>query len=131
MPDGEMANLYRLSSTKLEEKGDRLVFMISLEWTRKGYLPLINFGHSAGADIVVIAMKDGTIKAVVECKNYAVTSYVADDRFQQDLANLDYFDVLPNVEKWFVISYASCLSASQREILGKHHVQLREMGYEP
>jgi hypothetical protein len=120
-----------MSHAELEAKGDRLIWKIVLEWTKKGYFCTKNYGHSEGVDIIVIAAKEAKVHAVVECKNYAETSHINDNKLQQDIDNLDYFDELPDVEKWLVISYKACLTSQQIKWLEEHRIKVREIGYEP
>lgn len=128
---------YRMSYTELEEKGDRLVYMIVSEQERKGFFCIPNYGHSKGVDILVISIKNGRIKAVYECKNYAKYSrygkaeYVKSEKFFEEVDRLNQFDVLKEkVEKWYVVSYAEILTPEQKEILRLNNIRLRIIGYE-
>ena len=120
-----------MSHSELEAKGDRLITKVVLEYTHKGFFVIPNYGHSDGIDITVIATKEGKIVAVLECKNYAETSHITDDKLQRDIDGLDFYDILPNVEKWLVISYKRCLASLQIKWLEEHHIKIREIGYEP
>jgi hypothetical protein len=124
------ASAFSMSHTELEAKGDRLINKIVLEYTRKGFYCIPNHGHSEGVDIIVIATKEGKVVAVVECKNYAETSHIADDKLKRDIDNSDSYDELPNVEKWLVISYKRCLTLLQIKLLEEHRIRIREIGYE-
>jgi hypothetical protein len=126
----------RMSNTQLQRKGDMLVEMIVYEYLKLGYFAIANYGHSEGVDVSVFSKNDGKIVAVCECKNYAkVTAggkaeYVASETFKRDVDKLNAFDVLPNVEKWFIVSYGCILSYEQKEVLKLCNIKVREIGYE-
>jgi hypothetical protein len=126
----------RMSFSELEAKGDRLVFKIVSEYLKLGYFVIANYGHSEGIDVLVICSKDGTVKAVCECKNYAKCTkegrpeYVSPERFHEELDKLNQFDALPHVEKRYIVSYEQILTYEQREVLKQNNIKLRVIGYE-
>ena len=127
----------RMSFSEREEKHDRLVHLIVCEYFRLGYFAIANYGHSEGADIIVISEADGRITAVCECKNYAKftrygkAEFIANESFDDGVDKLNQFDVLPNVEKWFIVSYSQIISYEQRKKLQLNNIKLREIGHEP
>jgi hypothetical protein len=126
-----------MSFSEREQKHDSLVRLILCEYIKQGYFAIANYGHSEGADITVVSATDGRITAVCECKNYAKftrygkAEFVANETFNQDVDKLNQFDTLPNVEKWFIVSYSQILTYEQKEKLRLNNIRLREMGYEP
>jgi len=127
----------RMSFTERERKGDRLIFKIVQEFLLKGFFVLTNYGHSEGVDLLVICRQDGKIVAVCECKNYAKfdrngkAEFVATDKFHEEIDKLNSFDILPNIEKWYIVSYEQILTFEQRRVLEDNHIKLRAIGYEP
>lgn len=119
-----------MSHRELWDKGDRLIFQIAIEYSSNGYFVIPNYGHSLGVDLMVIANPSGTIKAVIECKNYARKNYVCEATFKKDIDSLNIFSRLPNIEKIMVVSYSEILSDEQKEKLRQSNIKLRVMGYE-
>jgi hypothetical protein len=123
------------SNTKLQQIGDRLVKMIVTEYSSIGCSVFPNYGHSEGADILNIN-PDGKVFAVCECKNYAKITkegkaeYVASEKFRKDIDNLNKYDCLPNIEKWYIVSYDCILTFEQKEVLKLNNIKLREIGYQ-
>lgn len=120
-----------------EAKGNRLIYKIVTEYLLEGYFVQANYGHSEGVDVTVIYRKDGKVHAVCECKNYqkftkyGKAEYVHSETFHKEVDKLNEFDKLPDVEKWYIVSYAEILSYEQKETLNQHNIRLRIIGYEP
>ena len=57
-------------------------------------------------------------------------SSLTSETFKRDVDKLNEFDVLPNVEKWFVVSYECILNYEQKEVLKLNNIKVREIGYE-
>jgi hypothetical protein len=127
----------KMSFTEREAKGDRLIFKIVSEYLQKGYFVDAHYGHASGVDLQVVCSQDGHVFAVCECKNYAKfdrngkAEFVASEKFNEEVDGLNRWGVLPNVEKWYIVSYESILNYEQKMVLKQNNIKLREIGYEP
>jgi len=125
-----------LSHRERIEKGNRLIDLIATKFQLKGYFVLPSFGKSKGVDVLVIYKKTGKVYAVAECKNLARTNrygrpqYILPKDFKRDLDHLNLFDILPDIKKFYYISYEDVLSFEQKEVLKANRIKLEEIGYE-
>jgi hypothetical protein len=126
---------FTLTSKDLWKIGDDLVSKIEKEYALKGFFVSVSFGHNDGTDIEVHSIETGRLVKVIECKNYhqldkrGKREYIAKETFLKDVERLNSYDVLPNVEKEFIVSYLSILSPEQKEVLRLHCIKIREIGY--
>ena len=117
-------------------KGDLLIVKVLEKYANKGYFCMANYGHNEGIDVLVFDTKTGRLSKVIECKNYAIATkkgkreYVDDVTFDKDVDRLNDCDILPDVEKEFVVSYESILSRTQKDYLKAHNIKVTELGYQ-
>jgi hypothetical protein len=131
------SNNYAIQEESNHKKGDALIRYIETEYLMKGYFVIARYGRSKGIDIIVVLKRSGKIFAIAECKNYQQysrnghLSTVHDNTFWKDIDNLDKFDVFEGIEKWFITSYETTITRSQKEILESHKIKHRWLGFEP
>jgi hypothetical protein len=111
-------------------KGNRMIIDVMQKYFH-GYFCILRLGRNSGTDIIVVTKQDGKIYAVVECKNIASKNYICSRDFMRDFENLNLYDQLPEVKKYYFVSYESILSPEQKELLKANHIELKALGYEP
>jgi len=118
------------------EKGNRMIIHVAQQYFYN-YFYILRLGRNSGTDIIVVTKEDGKIYAVAECKNFSQFTrenkpqYISSKDFKRDMDNLNLFDKLPNVKKYYFISYESIINTEQRELLKFNNIELKVIGYEP
>jgi hypothetical protein len=115
--------------------GDKRVDRIYDEYTRMGFVVIVNKSNHEGPDLIVISTPKGEVVKVIECTNYAKHTskgkpeYISKDKLERYFNTLNYFDRIEGIQKELVVSFKENVPSSWYEKFTKAKITVLIMGY--